>query len=1022
MASTDLETLVVRLEADTRQLRKELTAAERSADTAARGISSRMQAAGAGFARATKEVLSFRTAVAGVAGAAVLGGLIRNATSTANALADTADKLGLNIERLQEYRAAAETVGVAQQTTDLALQRFTRRLGEAQQGTGELKGVLEQYNVAVRNADGTTRSAESVLRDLADVTRGAKDEQERLRIAFKAFDSEGAALVNLLKQGSGELDELRDRMRAAGTVMDEDLVRQAAAFNTELTTLERGIKTSFQAGLLEGFSSQFNDLKGSMTDPQFLAAVEDVGELLGMFATSAPKGVGSFRTSVRDLVASLHAANDPLNAAIASSLAVAGGPGAALQFLNQVRDPSLLDENFQGDASDQISGGGGGGGGGGGNKPPPPPKPVRDQLAERRRFMDSLERETELQKARAEAVLRGEEALREVEQAYEVMTKLQELGIDRTSEEADVVRKLWLQRDMAKEAVERETEAIRDRQRAAEQNAREEEREAERKAEAARRADEKAEAERKRQIERHEELMRAPMENAIKGVQGAFTDAFENILSGGTLTFESLAEQAKRIFIRMASELASLHIIRPVLAGLFPAMAAGGASAQGILPGEHGGIGLGGFGDVGGMLNDLGAQFGVGNLSSYLGVGALGAAGGGVLADLTGGNSTYGSVGGGLGAMAGFALGGPLGALIGGGAGGLLGGLFGPGKPNPGGQATVDISGGSLRVGGVGAKHLDPAAIRAMGGNATVALQSLIGASGGYLDPGITGTVGAVAQRGGRYISVAAGGERAFGSEAEAVADFVARVLTSGNVVRGLTDNVQRAITGSSGGSLEVLTANIELARSIDLITGASSEATRQLQELNQKFADMRMRAQELGLSVEAVNRAQVAALRDLEASVQGQLASNLGRADSVLNLTGLRALRDQVSFGQLSGASPLTAIAGQRAAFDQVAQAALAGDVSAIQSFPGIAQQLLTSGRDVFASGPGFADLLGSVRGTLDQLLGQNEALQASLGVDIDIALRETAQDQIAAIRDQTGRLSEDLRLIRRELQGLRA
>ena len=69
--------------------------------------------------------------------------------AAADATAKTADKVGLATDALQELHFAAERAGVGQNNLDMAMQRFSRRVGEAAEGGGELKGVLDQYNIAV---------------------------------------------------------------------------------------------------------------------------------------------------------------------------------------------------------------------------------------------------------------------------------------------------------------------------------------------------------------------------------------------------------------------------------------------------------------------------------------------------------------------------------------------------------------------------------------------------------------------------------------------------------------------------------------------------------------------------------------------------------------------------------------------------------------------------------------------------------------------------------------------------------
>jgi hypothetical protein len=178
-------------------------------------------------------------ALAGVATVGGLTALVDHSISAANAIGKTADTIGVGVEALQELRFAAKASGVEQQTLDMALQRFTRRAAEAAQGTGEAKDALAQMGIALRDQSGNLRSSEDLLADVADAFARIEDPAERVRLAFKLFDSEGVALVNLLRGGSDALDEMRDRARDLGIVLDEALVRDAERARTELDTLSQ---------------------------------------------------------------------------------------------------------------------------------------------------------------------------------------------------------------------------------------------------------------------------------------------------------------------------------------------------------------------------------------------------------------------------------------------------------------------------------------------------------------------------------------------------------------------------------------------------------------------------------------------------------------------------------------------------------------------------------------------------------------------------------------------------------------
>ncbi len=111
-------------------------------------------------------------------------------------IAKQADKLGLTTEALQEMRFAAERSGVAVTTFDMAFQRFTRRAGEAAKGTGEAKDALKELGFTLD--DLREKSPEELFQQAAAALADTTDAAERLRLAFKLFDSEGVAIVNMV--------------------------------------------------------------------------------------------------------------------------------------------------------------------------------------------------------------------------------------------------------------------------------------------------------------------------------------------------------------------------------------------------------------------------------------------------------------------------------------------------------------------------------------------------------------------------------------------------------------------------------------------------------------------------------------------------------------------------------------------------------------------------------------------------------------------------------------------------------
>jgi len=189
--------------------------------------------------KALKVFAGFGTAVAGAA--VGLGLIIKKNTDFIDKLEKVSSKLGINVVLLQKLRFAADQTGIAQETLDMAMQRFIRRVGEAQEGTGEAQGALAKLGIQLKNADGSFRSTESILFDVADGLQNTEDASTRLKLAFKFFDSEGAALVNTLQNGSAGLKEFFTEAEALGFLIDAKTAKAAAKFTDETSKLFKQI-------------------------------------------------------------------------------------------------------------------------------------------------------------------------------------------------------------------------------------------------------------------------------------------------------------------------------------------------------------------------------------------------------------------------------------------------------------------------------------------------------------------------------------------------------------------------------------------------------------------------------------------------------------------------------------------------------------------------------------------------------------------------------------------------------------
>ena len=237
---------------------------------------------GRGFGRVGREtlLLTRRLALVGAAAAGGLGVLTVGVARAGDAVAKTADKLGLTTRELQRYRYAADRGGVSSQTFEMATQRFGRRAAEAAAGTGEAQDALRFLGIELRDSAGRMRSTGTLMEDVADALAGIEDPLLRNRIAFKLFDSEGVAMVNVLKDGSAGLRALGDEAERLGLVMGEDQARASERFVdllTQLSAVMRGLTYAIGGALLPVLEPLLVDFRDFATAirPRLLTGLRD---------------------------------------------------------------------------------------------------------------------------------------------------------------------------------------------------------------------------------------------------------------------------------------------------------------------------------------------------------------------------------------------------------------------------------------------------------------------------------------------------------------------------------------------------------------------------------------------------------------------------------------------------------------------------------------------------------------------------------------------------------------------------
>lgn len=167
--------------------------------------------------------------------------LLREEMDRIDEIAKTSRFLGIATDQLIGLRHAAEqTAGVSGGQLSIALQRMTRRISEAAAGAGEAQAAIKELGldaVALNRMD-----AAEAFKAIADSMQDVEAESDRVRLAFKLFDSEGARLALTLQGGSESLNAYVKAAQDLGMTFTDEEAANIEAANDAIDDLNKSIK------------------------------------------------------------------------------------------------------------------------------------------------------------------------------------------------------------------------------------------------------------------------------------------------------------------------------------------------------------------------------------------------------------------------------------------------------------------------------------------------------------------------------------------------------------------------------------------------------------------------------------------------------------------------------------------------------------------------------------------------------------------------------------------------------------
>lgn len=248
--ATELEKLLIKIEADTLQMRQALRDAERSVDKYDKATSR-------SFDRASKNANAHGDVFAGAfkkAGGAVAAYLtVAKGLEALNATAELdrdAKAAGLTAAQFQELAYAVSTIGVEYSQLIGIAGQFASNLGELRTRTGGLHDFLQRHNKVLLDNLLATKSTSEAYDVYANAVAALTQAEEKTILVAKGFGEEGRKLTEVFDTGAEGMGKLREEARKLGVVLDEDTLAAAKRTSAEFNKLSYQLSTYFKQAVV----------------------------------------------------------------------------------------------------------------------------------------------------------------------------------------------------------------------------------------------------------------------------------------------------------------------------------------------------------------------------------------------------------------------------------------------------------------------------------------------------------------------------------------------------------------------------------------------------------------------------------------------------------------------------------------------------------------------------------------------------------------------------------------------------
>ena len=180
------------------------------------------------------KAFGFLTASIGALGGA-LTILFKKSFDFLDVIGKIATRTGATTDLIQAFQLSAIQSGASIETTNKALQKFAKMVGEARTGLKTYTDIFKRNNVALLDATGNTRSFNDILLDTMTGLSKNADEFQRNRDLAQLFGRAGQELTNTIMMGGEAFAIFIQKQKELGNIISGRIITATEQFNDRLS-------------------------------------------------------------------------------------------------------------------------------------------------------------------------------------------------------------------------------------------------------------------------------------------------------------------------------------------------------------------------------------------------------------------------------------------------------------------------------------------------------------------------------------------------------------------------------------------------------------------------------------------------------------------------------------------------------------------------------------------------------------------------------------------------------------------